>query len=191
MKNNKLILSGIFLLALSAQTVMGQDTNTDNHSIDIKIPQVALLDIETSASKTLNLEGKAPNEAGMPVDFSEAKNSDLWINYSSIIGAKTLPQRNVTAAVTKGTIPDGVQLKVTAAADAGKGGGKLGTTAGQITLSGTAQNIITAVGSSYTGNGANAGHNLTYVLELDAANYSKLDFDQSNTVEVTYTLTDN
>ncbi len=59
----------------------GQDTNTDSHTITVEIPEVALVDIEPSASKDISLEYTAPTEAGNPL--VEATNSDLWLNYSS------------------------------------------------------------------------------------------------------------
>ncbi|MBN1822326.1 MAG: hypothetical protein JW833_16515, partial [Prolixibacteraceae bacterium] len=58
------------------------------------------------------------------------------------------------------------------------------------TLSSSSQEVITGIGSSYTGNGSGNGHNLTYALELT----SNDDYDelvQGNTsITVTYTLTD-
>jgi hypothetical protein len=62
-----------------------------------------------------------------------------------------------------------------------------------VTLTNTAQNIITGIGSAYTGDGVNNGHNLSYSLDLDATSgsYALLDFDESTTLEITYTLSDN
>lgn len=193
MKKSNIFKLAALGLALSTTSVFAQDTNTDKHTIDIKIPEVALLDLETSGSSSaLSLAGTAPTEAGNAIDFSKAQNSDLWINYSSIIGSKTEPSREVTVAITSGSVPDGLNLTVEAKADANKGAGKVGTpSASALTLSGTAQKIVTGVGSAYTGNGANAGHNLIYKLALDSGSYEKLDFDQSQSVTVTYTLTDN
>lgn len=191
MKKSNIFKIAALGLTLSSVSVFAQDTNVDKHNIDIKIPEVALLDIETTGSSSaLTLAGTAPTEAGLPVDFSKATNNELWINYSSIIGSKTEPSREVTAAITSGSVPDGVTLKVEAKNDANKGAGNMGSTAGQITLNGSAQKVITNVGSCYTGNGANAGHNLVYTLALDAGSYGKLDFDQSQSTVITYTLTD-
>jgi len=82
-----------------------------------------------------------------------------------------------------------------AAKDAGQGDGTMGkanNTAIVLSTS-SAQNIIDGVGSAYTGNGANKGHNLTYSLTQKAASgsYADLDFNQSQTVSITYTLSDN
>lgn len=103
-----------------------------------------------------------------------------------------MDSRRVTAAITSGTVPGGMVLKVTAGAAAGSGDGTLGGTAGVVTLDGTAQNVVTAIGSCYTGDGTTNGHQLTYALELDAGgNYADLDINDATTLEITYTLTDN
>ena len=179
-------------LALGAYTANAQDTKTDKHTIDIKIPEVAILDLETTGkSSAITLEGTAPTEAGNALDFSKVSNSELWINYSSIIGKKTEPSREVTVQITTGDVPTGLEILVEAAKDAGKGEGTVGTPAGQLTLSTAAQSIVTGVGSAYTGNGASAGHNLTYKMQLAKGKYGDIDFDQSGSITVTYTLSDN
>lgn len=63
-----------------------------------------------------------------------------------------------------GALPNGLILKLVASADAGYGNGRLGVPTGEITLSGNQQEIITSIGSCYTGNGAGKGHKLTYNL---------------------------
>lgn len=184
----KAIVAGLTICSVSA---MAQDTNKDKHNIDIKIPEVALLDIETKAERTITFEGKAPTEAGLAVSFGETPNKDLWLNYSSIVGSKTEKARDVTVQITSGVVPSGLTLEVAAEKDAGEGAGTFGTPAGTLVLTSAAQKIITGVGSCYTGTGPNKGHNLSYLVKLDNAKYGDLDFDQSGTVEVTYTLTDN
>lgn len=192
MKASKSFKTTILVLTFGVFTAAAQDKNTDKHTIDIKIPEVAILDLETTGkSGVIALEGTAPTEAGHALDFSKAINSELWINYSSIIGKKSEPSREVTVQITDGDVPNGLEILVEAAKDAGKGEGTVGTPAGELTLSTSAQKIITGVGSVYTGNGANAGHNLTYKLQLATGKYGDIDFDQTGSITVTYTLTDN
>ncbi|MCB0669706.1 MAG: hypothetical protein KDC80_27965, partial [Saprospiraceae bacterium] len=130
--------------------------------------------------------------AGNALDFFEEQNSDLWINYSSIVGSKTEPSRDITAQITSGNVPEGLVLSVQASKDAGMGDGEMGRAKEMIRLDDHVQEIITGVGSAYTGNGPSRGHQLTYVLSLDKkeGSYAKIDFDQSNTLAITYTLTD-
>lgn len=170
-----------------------QDDKDDDHTVQITIPEVAILDLEGASGTSVVLAVQAPTEAGLAVDFSNAKDSSVWINYTSIVGSVTEASRKVTAKITNGSVPGGMLLKVTAAADAGNGDGNLGASAGQISLSGADQDFITGIGSCYTGDGANNGHNLYYSLELDptAGSYANIDFDDATTLTVLYTISNN
>lgn len=183
------------VIVLSANAAFAQDTNKDSHLVTITVPEVALLDLESS-NKSIDfiLTGTAPKEAGLPMTFEDAtaKNTSIWMNYSSIIGSKTEKERNVSVQITEGDVPTGLKLTVLAGA-CKSGAGAIGTSSAILTLSGKPQNIITGVGSTYTEDGAGKGHNLTYQLDYikDAAtDYAKLDFDASNVLEITYTLSD-
>ncbi len=192
MKNVNKFLFALALGAISFGANAQADDADDAHDITTDVPEVALLDIETGgANTTISLGPTAPTEAGEPLDFSGATDNSLTLNYSSTIASGTL--RSVTAAITNGTVPAGSDLKVTAAAHTGTGGGTLGSSAGQITLDGTATDVLTGIGSSYTGDGNANGHVLTYVLDAQAvANYGNIVHNNggTNTVTVTYTITD-
>lgn len=187
-KFNYLLTLG--LLAVST-LAFAQDDGDDVHQVTISVPEVALLDIEAASSTTISLGPTAPTEAGSPITFTSATDNSLWLNYSSIIGSTTESSRTVTAQITSGTVPAGMTLSVVAGADAGNGDGTVGTPTAAVTLSGSAQNIITAIGSCYTGTGTSNGHQLTYTLALDAASgsYANLDFDDAGNINVTYTIT--
>jgi hypothetical protein len=193
MKNLKISTLIFALTAFLFTQANAQDNNTDAHDVVIGIPEVALLDIESASGTSINLTPDAPTEAGDPISFASTTNTNLWLNYSSIVGSTTEPTRKVTTAITSGTVPGSMLLKVQAAADAGGGDGTVGTAAGEITLSGSAQDFITGIGSCYTGNGETSGHQLTYTLLLNptAGSYANLDFDAATTVSITYTLTNN
>ncbi len=166
------------------------DDLDDSHTLTVDIPEVALLDIEGGAAITL--EPDAPTEAGLPIDFTADTDNSLWLNYSSIIGNAPDDSRKVTVAIA-GTLPTGSNLKVLAGADAGSGAGTMGSPTAIVTLAAVATNydIISGIGSCYTGDGASKGHQLTYSLTEDAGNYGSLNFDTDYTVTVTYTLSDN
>ena len=191
MKTQKLLIVAFFFFA-SANLFAQADTNKDSHSLTIGIPEVALLDIESSASKAITLNATAPSEAGEKVVF-EQTNNELWINYSSIVGNNS--SRDVTVQITDGDVPNGIELSVQAKSYEGDGEGAMGkaVTSAIVLNDKKATNIIEEIGSSYTGNGATKGHNLTYKISqsTDKDAYSKLNFDQSNTLTITYTLTDN
>ncbi|VAW22727.1 hypothetical protein MNBD_BACTEROID01-99, partial [hydrothermal vent metagenome] len=115
-------------------------------------------------------------------------NSSVWVNYSSVVAAQA--SRNVTVQITNGSVPTGLTLTVAADVDAGAGNGTAGSSAGTVTLSSTAQTLISGVKSCWTGNGSGSGHNLTYALNLTSAdNYSDL-ANADTDITITYTLTD-
>ena len=176
-----------------AFTASAQDDADDDHTVQITIPEVAILDLEASGGTSIVLAVTAPTEAGLPVSFANAVDSTVWINYSSIVGSTTEPSRTVSAKISAGTVPGGMLLKVTAAADAGNGDGTVGSSAGQITLSGSNQTVVSGIGSCYTGDGANNGHALYYALELNGAggSYANIDFDDATTLTVLYTISNN
>lgn len=192
MKKLKLTIAmSLFAVAVSGN-LSAQDNNTDNHTITISIPEVALVDIEPAATKNITLGFSAPTEAGNAIVPSAANNT-LWLNYSSIKSAAH-PTRKVTVSLNK-VIP-GVDIHVTAASATGSGGGLVGNSAGLLTLNATDQTIISGIGSAYTGNGANNGHNLTYALAAGSgpggvATYDNLEATAVGSVTVTYTILDN
>ena len=185
-----------FLLAMCGICALpgfGQDDADDVHSVQITIPEIFILDIETSASKTITFTADASTlEAGSPLDFSTLTNTDLWLNFTSIKGAAT-DTRDITAAITSGTLPTGVSLEVGTAAATG-GVGALGTPVGAaVVLDGNVQNLVTGIGSAYTENGPNKGYNLNYALKLGAAatSFSALTAAANTTLQVTHSITDN
>lgn len=186
----------LFALALGAISfgANAQDDADDFHTVAVGVPEVFIVDLEVaSGSKNITVgpAQASPAEAGAALDFTNSTDNSLWLNYSSIVENVTTT-RNVTAAITVGTLPTGVTVAVFAGADAGSGDGNVGTTAGSVTLSGTAQNVVTGIGSCYTGTGATSGHNLTYTVALaaGAGSYGTLFTDNNTTLTVTYTITD-
>ena len=172
--------------------VFSQDSNKNNHSLTINVPEVALISVN-SANSSIELNGTHSNEAGDKVNFN-VEDSSTWINYSSIVGSIDESNRFITAEISEGEIPKGLNLLINATNDAGKGDGLLGTPNNAYqTLNKKPIKLIEQIGSCYTGVGTEKGHNITYKLMLsDKKNaYKKLDFNQSETILITYTLSDN
>lgn len=181
----------IFILLLSSISFgnFAQNENTATHDLNVVIPEVALLGVVSESQTDIALNAAVPTEAGNAVDFSDATNNRVWINYSSIISEST-PKRKVIAMV-QGEMPQGVKLVVKASDYSGSGKGKLGKPAGEVVLSNQPSDVIVDIGSCYTGKGVNQGHYLTYKLEKDDASESYAMLNQQNTsVNVVYTLTD-
>lgn len=182
MKKHLQNLSLSFFCMIGVTAAYAQDTNTDNHTVTVTIPEVALLDLETTGSKSFTMGFVAPDEAGNKI-VAPSANTNTWLNYSSIVAAGTTRTVTVAADVLVG----GVDIKVSAAAPAG-GGGALGGAAGPLTLTTSATALITSIGSCWTGDGNSSGHQLTYELALKS-DYESLTHG-SKPVVVTYTLTD-
>lgn len=188
MKKLKIILSLAGVAAIAAHA-NAQDTNTDSHTIGITIPVVTLVDIEPAASKNLTMPFTAPTEAGLPLALPSANNT-LWLNYSSI-KPSTTQMRQVTVSLD--AVVPGVDIKVNAATATGAGDGTLGTPiTGPLTLTASGQAIIDNIGSAYTGNGANNGHQLTYTVSTGTGTaYGDLVGSATPvSAKVTYTIAD-
>mgnify|MGYP000636578273 CR=1 FL=1 len=186
----KRIKKHIAILLLSSPLIAFAQNNNDNHSVQVSIPEVALVDIEGTSGTSITLSVEAPSEAGQPADLTNAKDSSLWLNYSSVIGSQTEPRREVYAKITQGTVPSALKLRVFASPDAGNGDGFMGTPTNEKTLTTNDKRIIKNIRTSYTGNGVGSGHRLNYRLKLRNNKYHKFDFDESTTLTVLYTITD-
>lgn len=183
-----------FLLAfLINASVWAQDGSNDQQTVQIVIPEVAIIDLEAVSGTSITLSVDAPTEAGAPVSFANAVDSSVWLNYSSIIGSHTEATRAISARISSGSVPSGMKLVVVASNDAGNGDGKLGSSSGEVTLSSINQTVVSGIGSCYTGTGASNGRRLKYQLKLNEAggSYASIDFDESTTLTITYTISNN
>ena len=140
------------------------------------------MDIEPTASKNLTLSLVAPTEAG--TTFADVTNSTLWLNYTTIKTATT----QYKVSVSMSPVVSGFDLKVVAGAASGAFG-TAGSPQSLVTLSGTAQTLINAIGSCYTGDGSNKGHNLTYTLSPSSTNFGNMvGGGTATSTTITYTI---
>ncbi len=174
------------------RSLLAQDRDVASSNVSIGIPEIALLDVEPLGTNAVALRPKGPAEAGNFLDFSDAVDESLWINYSSVIGSTSEPSRKVTVSISSGYVPEGMELYV-AASDAVSGKGTLGIPVGKVRLTESPIELITDIGSCYTEDGKNHGHQLSYSLELrdEDAYIAELDFDEQSSLVITYTLSDN
>lgn len=225
-----LIIIASYLLLFRVAAAFTDDTNSDSntatHAVEVTIPTIAIVDIYSTNGGTATIE-LLPNttalEAGSAVDFSDATDNSLWLNYTSVIG-KNQSLRNITVDMSGDALPEGVSLNLEASSayntsngngngngngnsnsngngnnngngnennngnGNGNNKGSLGSPANEpITLSTASQNLITGIGSGYTGSGED-GHRLTYYLTMDNDYYSTL-FAKDYNLLVTYTIT--
>lgn len=168
------------------------DTYFDSHQVTVTVPDVALLDLETSgAGKNFNLNFVAPTEAGLKI-VNPLSNGTIWLNYSSIVSSPggLHPVRKVTVQ-SNANPPAGIAFSATASNDAGLGGGVVGSTLGNVSIDNTVQDIIQNIYSCYTGTGPLKGHQLTYNANVPTGNFAYSQLRAGSTLmTITYTLTD-
>lgn len=183
-------LTLVALSTFGVANVKAQDTKTDNHTVAITIPEVALLDIEAT-TKNFSASFASPTEAGSPIT-PPSNNTDLWLNYSSIVTPSGGADPSRKVSVKASAVIPGVNVNVTAATATATGAGTMGTPVGSaVTLTTADQDLITGIGSCWTDTGVSKGHQLTYAIGLTSAGtYGSL-VSGTTTLTVTYTLSDN
>lgn len=87
-----------------------------------------------------------------------------------------------------------LRLRLTDRPYSGNGDGYLGSPQNNsnngIKLGSDNKKIIEDIKTCYTGNGAGNGHQLVYSLQLKNNKYEDIDFDESATLAVLYTISD-
>lgn len=188
----KLSLTIAAFLLFFGITFGQSDSNTDSHNIGFTIDSFAILDIESSASgnTTINLSPNSPTEAGLGINYEGVQNSDLWLNYSSIVAPSET--RTVTAQMITANLPAGVTLNVetgTAESSAKRGNVGNGTSVQSFDPSGTAMTVVAGIGSCMTGDGPSNGCNLKYTVSFDNSQYGSLE-EGNYDATITYTISD-
>jgi len=178
---NKILLA---VLIVGISTAYSQDGNSDNHTVSIEIPQIALLDTESNTTKDISITMEAPTEAGETM--ADQTDDNIWLNVTSIVASGGT--RDISVKID---IPiTGLDLKVKSEAYAGNGFGSWGVTQGELTISTTDQTLVSGIGSGYTVDGANNGYNLTYTASPKAnADFGSMVSTIGTDIIVTYTLT--
>jgi hypothetical protein len=185
-----ILLLSIGATPLFAQGNGGGSGSNNKGSLGVHVFPISILKLAGPNGNSVSLATSSPTEAGMPMDLSQANDSSMWLNYTAVVGRNSRPKVDVYAKISAGTVPAGMQLKVKAQDDVGAGRGHVGSPIGEITLSSVDQKLIQNIKTSYTGAGPNKGHQLIYRLDFAATQYAAIDFDNSTTVTVEYTITD-
>ena len=191
MKNIKSVVFALILMAGTYVSVKAQDSNTDNHTRTVTVPEVALLDLEQTSSRTFTMTFVAPTEAGLKLT-NPLTDMRMWLNYTSVVTASGPDMTRKVLVHTNVVPPPGISFSVEATPMAAAG--KVGTTGtgAQVTLDVNDSDLVTGIGSCYTGDGNTKGHQLTYRATAPASgpNFAQL-IAGTTAMVVTYTLTDN
>jgi len=179
MKSYIFILSYLFL---TIQVVCAQN-NVAKMSLNLDIPAVSIIDFAGTDNKILINSGKGAEQIITPSTFDKT-----WLNYSSIVEENTT--NIISVNLSAWNLPTNMAIRLKVGENVGAGAGATGKPVGQILLSKYPQQVITGIGSCYTGRGIRKGHQLTYSWEglfpaIDA------DDDSMDNIEiaVTYTIT--
>jgi hypothetical protein len=176
----------IAFLFISSTLNYGQVNDLQNIAVDLTIPEINLLAISNNEPLLFYLE---PIEnAGEKINALTSSNNNFWINYTATL-SETSTFKNLTAQIVSGKVPTGTKLMLEASSYSGIGKGNLGSSEGAIELKNLPQVILSNIGGSFTGTGSNNGHQLLYTLNI--TNYSLLDYEDTTTLTVIYTLSDN
>ena len=163
----------------------------DESEIVIAIPEIAILDIESVGGEGRTSGSELSGQGSHYLDPDISRNSNFWINYSSIRRTSTDPTRRITAEISEGFYPEARQIYLTASSYTGSGDGKLGIPSGEVMLNSYPQVVISGIGSSYTGDGAFNGHNLLYSIVNQKKSGQYTPDTDILPILVTYTISDN
>lgn len=164
---------------------VAQISNVAETSVNLVIPEVALVDFHGS-SKIITFESPSDSKQSVDQIITPATSNNTWINYSSII--KSGSTNRISVQISEGGLPPGAVIELAISDEAISGMGATGTSCGQITLKSYPQDIITNIGSCYTGRGANKGHQLTYTwITYDGRDINTL-VEMNYSIKVTYTI---
>lgn len=176
----------IYLFMLIALLFAGKGLSAQSSVVEmpivLNIPTVSLIDFSGSERKIIFKSGSGAEQIINPSTIGKT-----WLNYSSIVDGRST--NNISVQIKTGSLPTEVEIMLEIGEDAGAGAGKTGKSAGKIKLTDFPQEIISGIGSCYTGRGTGKGHQLVFSWEWRSP-YDKIysNFDNIE-IAVIYTLT--
>lgn len=150
-------------------------------SISATVTEVAYISLAPDNS-VFNLVVSPPTIAGESIRVV-GSNTSKWINFTSAVPPSLT--RTIYAQISSGSIPSGMELKLTISPASG-GAGILGSSITSVNLSTSPQVIISNIGGAYTGQGSGYGYNIKF--ELVITDYSQLREANTN-LSIIFTLT--
>lgn len=171
----------VFAVALSGSLNLRAQTATGNNSLTMGIPAIALLATDVSAV-TLQLTTSTAGEA------ISGGIGTTHVQISSIVTSGNT--RKINASVTG--VPAGTSLAVSATVPTnGNFGGTVGTGLPDITLTASAADLVTGIGSCFTGTASDDGYVLDYEWDSGVpGSYGTIVELSGGTATVVLTLTD-
>lgn len=182
MKKNSILIPLLFIISFIYNETFCQ-VLTPGDNITLELADLALI-ATNSSTISLALQSTVPGESLKP-----DSNSTLFLRISSLV--PTGKTRKITARVSGGAIPSGTQLSLSSAScTTSNSAGQVGTAiTTPILLNTLDQNLITGIGSCYTGTGSTDGYQLTFKWSLsNITNYGQI-ISSSYNVVISFTIT--
>lgn len=180
------VVSALMLLLVSGAAFAASDG--DSHLLTISISPITLLDMAQINAKNLEYTLTAGDAGEKPTLELTSGDTNKYLNYTSITSSKA---RKITVKLNA-NLPSWLKLNLESS-DPMSGGG-VGARGKRVVggrdLSGTAQDIVTDIGSCWTGKGVGSGPSLTYTLSIVDAEVINIASTDSINETVTITLTD-
>lgn len=185
---NTILLIAIvgFLPAICASSE--PESTSKIYQIHTKTAKLASVYLSGENGTSIHLRPGVPERGANGLDFRQAVDSSLWLNYSVIKGAESSHTKNIYVRITKGEVPYGASLYVQADDIENKDLGNYGSAVGKLELSNKNQAIVETIESCYTGHGVGKGHRLTYSLQ--SKQYKLLEGVSNRELTVCYTIAD-
>lgn len=188
MKKTVLFISLVLMFQLFSAAVLAQNSSTTHVHLELKIPPIALINAATLNSQIISHSYSLSSSQVRQV-ITKTNMAQTWLNYSSVVRAGS--SNYITANISSGELPSDVTLKLAVSADSTTGAGALGTPVGVVTLTHFPQNLITNIGSCYTGVGLNKGRLVHYIWVNPESYDYYLRYQNGTPISVTYTITSN
>lgn len=182
-----LVIGVIALVGAWSGTGLADGSNEAENEVTITVDEVAELDVEGTVA---TFEVGSDDDAGKPFKVNPTNEAANYLHYTSIVASDET--RKITVKQTE-TLPAGVTLKVMPTAAGGNKQGDVGSVVeSAITLNDageTAADVVTGIGSCYTGNAESDGVKLAYALTVEPNDVADLKTLTQTSYTVTYTLT--
>lgn len=176
---NWMILCFMTILAFCPDKLKAQIYAYNNFTITIN--NICYMRIFPAGTISMNLLASSAGNS-----MATQTNANTFMQLTSI--APENETRKITAIISSGSVPAGTLFQLTAGACT-TGAGARGTPCSTITLDRNVQkDVITGIGSCYTGISSTSGYNLVYTWGVDFANYAQLMATPTVSITITYTV---
>ena len=184
----------IIIVIASVDFASAQDIGGADENVSYTLPAIAVIDIE-GVPPVVDLNNQPPG-GDLLTDIIETS----WLNYTSVVAPGMT--NKITVAITGGQVPQSTSLEIYVHPDVGEGNGTTGIPVdGVIEADGGQEpieiiyrelqlsetDVITGIGTCYTGSGTNKGHLIRYKWSVLQSEYDGL-IASTGSVDVTYTI---